>query len=110
MIQRLLLLKATLAALFCGSAYGLGLGELRLESALNQEFKADIELTNTRGLAVDEILPNLASQEDFDRVGVQRNYLLTDLRFRITQGDNGKLFVRVTSNKPIIEPFLDFIV
>ena len=110
MIQRLLLLTATLAALFCGSAYGLGLGELRLESALNQEFKADIELTNTRGLAVDEILPNLASQEDFDRVGVQRNYLLTDLRFRITQGDNGKLFVRVTSNKPIIEPFLDFIV
>ena len=62
MIQRLLLLTATLAALFCGSAYGLGLGELRLESALNQEFKADIELTNTRGLAVDEILPNLASQ------------------------------------------------
>ena len=110
MIQRLLLLAATLAALFCGSAYGLGLGELRLESALNQEFKADIELTNTRGLAVDEILPNLASQEDFDRVGVQRNYLLTDLRFRVIQGDNGKLFVRVTSNKPIIEPFLDFIV
>ncbi|MCZ6500892.1 MAG: hypothetical protein O6945_00080 [Gammaproteobacteria bacterium] len=110
MIQRLLLLAAALVALFCESAYGLGLGKLELNSALNQEFKADIELTNTGGLTIEEILPNLASPADFDRVGVERNYLLTDLRFRIIQNDNGEMIVRVTSNRPIIEPFLNFIV
>ena len=69
MIQRLLLLAAALVALFCESAYGLGLGKLELNSALNQEFKADIELTNTGGLTIEEILPNLASPAAFDSLG-----------------------------------------
>ena len=110
MIQRLLLLTAALAALYCESAFGLGLGGLKLDSALNQEFKAEIELTNTEGLAIEEILPNLASLGDFDRVGVERNYVLTNLRFRVIQNDSGNLVVRVTSQRPIIEPFLNFIV
>ena len=83
MIQRCLLLVATLLALFCESAYGLGLGDLDLKSALNQEFSAEIKLTNTEGLEIQEVLPNLASQDDFDRVGVDRNYLLIDLRFKV---------------------------
>ncbi len=110
MIQRLLLLTVALVALSCEAAFGLGLGGLELDSALNQEFKAEIELTNTEGLTVEEILPNLASQDDFDRVGVERNYILTNLRFRVVQNDEGKLAVRVTSQRPIIEPFLNFIV
>jgi pilus assembly protein FimV len=110
MIQRLLLLTATLLALFCESAYGLGLGDLELKSALNQEFSAEIKLTNTEGLAIEEVLPNLASQEDFDRVGVDRNYLLVDLRFRVRVEADGSMVVIVTSNRPIIEPFLNFIV
>lgn len=110
MIRKLLLLATVALGCLSTPAYGLGLGELELNSALNQQFSAEIELTNVRGLQVEEILPNLASQEDFDRVGVERNYLLTDLRFRVVPGDDGDLVIRVTSSKPIIEPFLNFIV
>jgi pilus assembly protein FimV len=110
MIRKLLLLATVALGCLSTPAYGLGLGELELNSALNQQFSAEIELTNVRGLQVEEILPNLASQEDFDRVGVERNYLLTDLRFRVVPGDDGALVIRVTSSKPIIEPFLNFIV
>ncbi len=110
MIQRLVLLTATLLALFCESAYGLGLGNLELKSALNQEFSAEIKLVNTKGLAIEEVLPSLASQEDFDRVGVERNYLLLDLRFRVRVEADGTMVVLVRSNRPIIEPFLNFIV
>ncbi len=110
MIRKLLLLATVALGCITSPAYGLGLGELELNSALNQQFSAEIELTNVRGLQVDEILPNLASQEDFDRVGVERNYLLTDLRFKVAANDSGNLVILVTSNKPIIEPFLNFIV
>ena len=111
MIQRVTLIFVTCAAvLFASSGYSLGLGELELESALNQRFQAEIELTNVRGLEIEEILPNLASQKDFDRIGVERGYILVDLRFKVLRKDDGKLFVVVTSSKPIVEPFLNFLV
>jgi len=110
MIKRIRLLSATLFAVYCSSALGLGLGELELNSALNQRFDGEIVLTNVGALEPDEIIPNLASQADFDRVGVDRNYQLTDLRFQVRVRQDGQHTVLVTSSRPIIEPFLNFIV
>ena len=77
---------------------------------LNQQFSAEIELTNLRGLQVEEILPNLASQEDFERVGVERKLFTDRSRFKVGQNAEGNLVIFVTSSRPIIEPFLNFIV
>ena len=110
MIQQLSLACAFILLLASGSAFGLGLGKLELGSALNQQFEAEIELTNVGQLTIDEVLPNLASQDDFARVGVERNDILTDLRFKVVANPQGKLVLKVTSTRPIIEPFLNFIV
>lgn len=110
MIQRLRLLLVPLFALYCGSAFALGLGEIELKSSLNQRFEAEIVLSNVGGLEQGEIIPNLASQQDFDRVGVNRDYHLTDLRFNTRVREDGAHIVHITSSKPIIEPFLNFIV
>ncbi|MDA1299282.1 MAG: hypothetical protein O2868_04290 [Proteobacteria bacterium] len=91
------------------AAYGLGTGSLNLDSALNQNFKAEIELINSERLAPEEILPSLASQQDFDRFGVERSYILTDLRFKVSAHPNGDLYIAVTSTRPVYEPFLNFI-
>ncbi len=110
MILRLRLLIATLFALYSSSVFAVGLGELELKSHLNQRFDAEIVLTNVGDLGLDEIIPNLASQEDFNRVGVPRDYHLTDLRFKVRQREDGEYVVQVTSSRAIIEPFLNFIV
>ena len=110
MIQRLRLLGVTLFALYCGSAFPVGLGDIELKSALNQRFDAEIVLSNIGDLQQDEIIPNLASQQDFDRVGVSRDYNLTDLRFKVRVREDNAYVVHITSSKPIIEPFLNFIV
>ena len=110
MIQRLRLLPVILLALYCGSAFALGLGELDLKSALNQRFDAEIVLLNTGDLEQVEIIPSLAAEEDFERVGVNRDYHLTDLRFNAQLREDGTHIVHITSRKPIIEPFLNFIV
>ena len=110
MIQRLRLLLATFFALYSCSVFAVGLGELELKSHLNQRFDAEVVLTSVGALELDEIIANLASQEDFDRVGVARDYHLTDLRFKVRQREDGEYIVHITSSRPIIEPFLNFIV
>lgn len=110
MRNKLRLLTAALLALYCSAAFSLGMGELELKSNLNQRFDAEIVLTSVGELENDEILPNLASQEDFDRVGVDRNFQLINLRFKVRVREDGQHVIHVTSNRPIIEPFLNFIV
>ena len=110
MIRRLRWLTAAFFVLYCSSVLAVGLGELVLNSALNQQFDAEISLSGGDTLEQQEIVPKLASQADFERVGVDRNYQLIDLRFEVKARPNGDYYVHVTSNKPIIEPFLNFIV
>ena len=44
----------------------LGLGEMELDSALNQPLSAEIKLIDTQGLTSSEIKPKLASAADFE--------------------------------------------
>ena len=110
MIRSCLLLSATLLTFCSLAAYGLGLGKLELNSALNQTFNAEIDLVDTAGLKPEEIVPSLASLEDFDTYGVERTYLLTDLRFKVRRYEAGGLYLEVVSTNPIQEPFFNFIV
>ena len=70
-------------SLLAAHAWGLGLGEIKLNSALNEKLKAEIELLDASDMQPDEIRVSLASTEDFERVGVERFFFLTDLRFEV---------------------------
>jgi len=85
--------------------YALGLGEMDLDSALNQPLRAEIELIDTSGLTSAEIKPRLASAQDFERAGVDRYQFLTQMKFSVN-GDR----ILVTTRDPINEPFLNFLV
>ncbi|MCZ6642407.1 MAG: hypothetical protein O7F71_12585 [Gammaproteobacteria bacterium] len=91
-------------------ASALGLGEIELDSALNERLVAEIELLDASGLQPTEIIVSLASNEDFKRIGVERFFFLTDLRFKVVYGSGGGATVAVTSSRPISEPYLNFIV
>lgn len=97
-------------SLLAAHAWGLGLGEIKLNSALNEKLKAEIELLDASDMQPDEIRVSLASTEDFERVGVERFFFLTDLRFEVAFSSSSGVKVDVTSTKPITEPYLNFIV
>ena len=101
---------AAALSLLAAHAWGLGLGEIKLNSALNEKLKAEIELLDASGMQPDEIRVALASTEDFERVGVERFFFLTDLRFEVVYASSSGVKVDVTSTKPITEPYLNFIV
>ena len=99
-----------LAVAIAPQSWGLGLGEIELDSALNQEFKATIELFDASGLEPGEILVALGSSEDFERVGVERFFFLTGLDFQVGMAANGDPQIVITSSRPITEPYLNFLV
>ncbi len=99
-----------LAAAAAPQSWGLGLGEIELNSALNQEFNATIELFDAAGLEPGEILVSLGSSDDFQRVGVERFFFLTGLSFEVSYAANGEPQVVITSSRPITEPYLNFLV
>ncbi|MBD3670650.1 MAG: hypothetical protein HUJ29_07740, partial [Gammaproteobacteria bacterium] len=88
--------------------FALGLGELQTNSALNQPFEAELELFATPS-ELEDLEVKLASQDDFDRAGIERLPVLNALRFRVTRQD-GRNIVLITSRQSIPEPYLNFLV
>jgi len=105
------LLGAVIAAalLIPSSGFTLGLGEIEVNSALNQKLNADIELLSAAPEDSETIIVKLASRKQFTRAGLDRPYLLNDLRFK-TEMINGVPHIKVSSSGPIREPFLNFLV
>ncbi len=85
------------------------MGEIEVNSALNQKLNADIELLSALPEDVETIIVKLASRKEFSRAGLDRPYLLNDLRFKSVV-INDTPYIRVSSGSPIREPFLNFLV
>ena len=103
------LVGATLAAAMPAYSWGLGLGEITLNSYLNEPLAAEVELLDVQSLTAEDVRVRLATQEAFDRLGVDRAYFLTSINFEVViEGGVGKILL--TTTKPLLEPYLDFLV
>lgn len=93
---------------FSSNGLALGLGAIEVKSALNQPLDARIPLLSVEVGELDSLSISLASAEAFHRAGVDRPFSLTRLKFRVVAGE--KPYVRVFTEQPVKEPFLDFLV
>lgn len=100
----------SLGCFHASSLMALGLGDLELESFLNEPLKASVDLLNMKGMHADQIRIRLATSEDFAKLGVDRLYFLTTLNFEVVSDSSGAPRILITSKKPVLEPYLDFIV
>ncbi|MBL4606656.1 MAG: FimV family protein [Pseudomonadales bacterium] len=92
-----------------GVAGALGLGDITLNSALNQPLNADILIRKAGDLGKTEILTKLAPVKEYERSGVDRAYFLNDIQFNVEVSDDGSATIHLTTLKPVVEPFLNFI-
>ena len=86
-----------------------GLGKLTVLSALGQPLRAELDL----GASKEELTgmtARLAPQEAFRQAGIDFASTLLDLHFSVEKRPGGQSIVKVTSGRPINEPFLDFLV
>lgn len=93
---------------FCELASALGLGEIDPQSQLNEPLSATIEIIGVEGLDENDLQVRIASQEDFDRLGVSRDFILTTLHFSVDLSVQPAL-IRVSTDRPVQEPFLNFV-
>ncbi|MDA3869562.1 MAG: hypothetical protein PF589_06385 [Gammaproteobacteria bacterium] len=107
-MRKLIFALAFGATLLPSHGFALGLGEIEVNSALNQKLAARIDLLSAAPEEAESLLISLASREEFLRAGLDRPMVLSTLKFE-TRIENGDVFVDVTSPKPIREPFLNFL-
>ncbi|WP_372715780.1 FimV/HubP family polar landmark protein [Immundisolibacter sp.] len=113
MVERTSLKKALAPALLLQlglvplTANALGLGNVRVDSALGQPLNARIELIGATLAEAELATISLASAEVYQRMGVQSAAML---RFAVQVGQDGRPYVRVTSPGPVREPYVDFVV
>ncbi len=110
MVRKLSLMLVLTLGLAPLAVQALGLGDIQLQSALNQKFNAEIKLTSVEKGQIDDVKVKMASDDAFERSGVDRTFLLTSLHFKPEINKDGEPVIKVTSNDPIREPFLNFLI
>lgn len=110
MFKKQALVFAISALAFTNVAQALGLGDIELNSNLNEPLDADIELTQLRGLTAGEIIPTLASNDAFGRAGIERSFFLSNIQFSLEENEAGDLIIALETRQPVREPFLNFLV
>lgn len=109
-VRKISITLALMSVFSSWGAYALGIGDIRLHSSLNEPMNAEIPLVTSDTEELSDIRVTLASPEAFARAHLDRNYLLTKLRFTAKKNPNGSYVISVSSKEPIREPFLDFMI
>ena len=96
---------------FASEVWALGLGDIRLSSALNEPLRAEIELLSATPEELENLTVALASQETFARYGLDRPLFLKSISFRIVKiGDIDGNVITLVSQESVTEPFITFLV
>jgi len=110
MLRKLAIAIAASGAMISASyVHALGMGDIELESALNQPLNAHIKLIKASELENWEIKPDLASADEFQKSGIEHVFFLNNLKFEVERvGED--VFIKLSTNQPVVEPFLNFLV
>ncbi len=110
MISRISRYSLGLLALLAAQwASAVGLGEIQLQSAMNEPLRAEIALLSVGDLNESQIAAKLASPEDFHQAGIEREFQLVDIRFKVDLSNSANPVIRVSSQRPMKEPYLNFL-
>jgi pilus assembly protein FimV len=111
MSRRVAGISLALLYLLSSEVWALGLGDIRLDSALGEPLRAEIELLSATAEELDNLTVALASAETFQRYGLDRPFYLQDIEFTIVRtGRADGNVVQLRSRSSMAEPFLTFLV
>ncbi len=108
MVRKTALVTAMLGA-FASQSFAMGLGDIRLNSVLNQPLLAEVDLLSPTPTDLVALRVALASNEAYNKAGVERAFFHTKLRFEVVSRPNGSAVIKITSREAVREPYLDFL-
>ncbi|MCH7536243.1 MAG: hypothetical protein IID57_00160 [Proteobacteria bacterium] len=110
MSRRLTRILLVCVLLLASEVWAIGLGDIKLDSALNEPLRAKIDLLSATPEELAGLTIALASAETFERYGMERPFYLQEMQFNIVDGGVNGSKVQIRSRSPITEPFLTFLV
>lgn len=106
-------LKAAVLAIALASlswtANAAGLGKVTVLSPLGQPLRAEVDISASRE-ELSSMSARLGSIEAFRQAGIEFAPVLSSIRLTLDKRPNGQPYIRLTSDRPVNEPFLDLLV
>jgi len=93
-----------------GAVNALGLGDIHVDSALNERLAAEIDIVGATPLDLTDIRAAVANRETFLRYGADRPSFLSSATFKVTQDAQGRPVLSVRSTEAFTEPYVNFLV
>ena len=106
-------MAAALLALSLGlgaqDAAALALGRLSVQSGLGEPLRAEIDIPEINAAEADSLRATLASPEAYRASGLEYHPALNGVRMSLQKRPDGRSYLRVTSDRPVNDPFLDLV-
>ena len=101
------------AALLCtlagGPAYALGLGRITVQSSLGEALRAEIEVPQITADEAASLRVGVASADAFKAAGLEYTAAVVGVQVSLQKRADGRSFLRLSSSRPMTEPFVDLI-
>ena len=93
-----------------GAAQALGLGDIHVDSALNERLAAEIDIVGATPLELADLKAALANRETFARFGADRPAFVASTTFKVTQDSQGRPVLSLRSTESFTEPVVNILV
>src|ERR1700743_1803200 len=93
-----------------GGAHALGLGEIHVDSALNEPLAAEIEIVGATAEELSGLTATIANRDTFARFGAERPAFLASATFKVSRDVNGRPVLSIRSADSFTEPVVNLLV
>ena len=92
------------------STHAAGLGKITVNSSLGQPLSAEIDLLGVQKKELDSLVAKLASPETYKQGNIEYVSTLSGIKFSIEKKPDGRPYLKLTTQQPVNEAFLDFLI
>ena len=97
------------AGFYTSEASALALGRITVQSALGEPLRAEIDVPQITPAEAETLRTSTASPEVFRSQGMEFTPLMNALQVQLQRRADGSAVLRVTSDRPVNEPFVDLV-
>ncbi|HVL43513.1 MAG TPA: hypothetical protein VM407_01675, partial [Acidovorax sp.] len=97
------------AGLHTSDASALALGRITVQSALGEPLRAEIDLPQITPAEADSLRATTATPEVFRAQGMEYTQTMNNLQIQLQRRADGTAVLRLSSDRPVNEPFLDLV-
>jgi pilus assembly protein FimV len=90
-------------------AQALALGRVNVQSAIGEPLRAEIEVPDISAEEAASLKASIAGPDAFKAAGLEYNPALSGVQISLQRRSDGRAYLRLSSDRPVNEPFVDLI-